>query len=136
MGIERYLLASSLNMVIAQRLVRRICNQCKEPTNLSEEVLRSLMIGSEQARDAVFYHGKGCKACGGSGYLGRLPVFEFLLVDNDMAAMIVAGRSEAELRAASRKKGHGGLLDSGVSKMLQGLTTAEEVLSVTFAEKG
>jgi len=136
MGIERYLLASSLNMVIAQRLVRRICNRCKEPTNLSEEVLRSLRIGPEQAKDAVFYHGKGCKACGGSGYLGRLPVFEFLLVDNDMAAMIVAGRSEAELRAASRKKGHGGLLDSGVSKMLQGLTTAEEVLSVTFAEKG
>jgi len=136
MGIERYLLASSLNMVIAQRLVRRICNRCKEPTNLSEEVLRSLRIGPDQARDAVFYHGKGCKACGGTGYLGRLPVFEFLLVDNDMGAMIVAGRSEAEMRAASRKKGHGGLLDSGVSKMLQGLTTAEEVLSVTFAEKG
>jgi len=106
-------------MVIAQRLVRRICNRCKEPTNLSEEVLRSLRIGPEQARDAVFYHGKGCKACGGTGYLGRL-----------------AGRSEAEIRAESRKKGHGGLLDSGVSKMLQGLTTAEEVLSVTFAEKG
>jgi len=136
MGIERYLLASSLNMVIAQRLVRKICDHCKEPVNLSEELLTSLRISPEQARDAVFYHGKGCKSCGGSGYLGRLPVFEFLLVDNEMAEMIVAGHSEAQIRAASRKKGHGGLLDSGVSKMLQGLTTAEEVLSVTFAEKG
>ncbi len=136
MGIERYLLASSLNMVVAQRLVRKICDKCKEPVRLGEEVLKGLKIGPEQAAGAVFYHGKGCKSCGGSGYLGRLPVFEFLVVDNDLAEMIVAGRSEAQVRAASRKKGHGGLLDSGVSKMLQGLTTAEEVLSVTFAEKG
>lgn len=136
MGIERYLLASSLNMVIAQRLVRKICDHCKEPVSLSEELLTSLRISPEQAADAVFYHGKGCKSCGGTGYLGRLPVFEFLLVDNEMAEMIVAGHSEAQIRTASRKKGHGGLLDSGVSKMLQGLTTAQEVLTVTFAEKG
>ncbi|MBN2138938.1 MAG: Flp pilus assembly complex ATPase component TadA [Sedimentisphaerales bacterium] len=136
MGIERYLLASSLNMVIAQRLVRKICDRCKEPINLSEEVLTSLKISAEQAADAVFYHGKGCNVCGGTGYLGRLPIFEFLTVDNDMGEMIVAGCSEAQIRAESRNKGHGGLLDSGVSKMLQGLTTAEEVLSVTFSEKG
>ncbi len=136
MGIERYLLASSLNMVIAQRLVRKICHRCKEPTSLNEEVLKHLKIGAKQARDAVFYHGKGCKACGGTGYLGRLPVFEFLVVDAEMSEMIVAGKSEAEMRAASRGKGYGGLLESGVSKMLQGLTTAEEVLSVTFSEKG
>ena len=65
--------------------------------------------------------------CGGTGYKGRLPVFEFLVVDNEIAEMIIAGRSEAQIRAAARKKGYGGLLDSGVSKMLQGLTTAEEV---------
>jgi type IV pilus assembly protein PilB len=136
MGIERYLLASSLNMIIAQRLVRKICDRCKEPTDLNEKVLKRLKIGPEQARDAVFYHGKGCKGCGGTGYFGRLPVFEFLVVDNDMGEKIVAGQSEAEIRAASRKKGYGGLLESGITKMLQGLTTAEEVLSVTFAEKG
>ena len=135
MGIERYLLASSLNMVIAQRLVRKICDHCKEPTNLSAEVLKHLKIGSEQAKNAIFYHGKGCKACGGTGYLGRLPVFEFLIVDNNISKMIVAGESEARIRAASREKGHGGLLDSGVSKMLLGLTTAAEVLSVTFTDK-
>jgi len=136
MGIERYLLASTLNMIIAQRLVRRICEKCKAPATISEKVLNRLRIGPEQAASAVFYRGKGCKVCGGSGYLGRLPVFEFLVVDNDMAEKIVAGQSEAEIRAASRRKGYGGLLESGVIKMLQGLTTAEEVLSATFAEKG
>jgi len=134
MGIERYLLASTLKMVIAQRLVRRICDKCKEPTNLSDDVLQRLKISAEQARDAVFYHGKGCKACGGTGYLGRLPVFEFLTVDNEIGEQIVAGASEAELKAASRKRGYGGLLESGVIKVLDGLTTAEEVLSVTFVE--
>jgi type IV pilus assembly protein PilB len=135
MGIEQYLLASSLNMVIAQRLVRKICDRCKEPTTLDDKILQSLRIDPEHARDAIFYHGRGCKNCGNTGYSGRLPVFEFLSVDGEIAAMIVADESEAKIRAASRRKGHGSLLDSGVSKMLQGLTTAEEVLSVTFAEK-
>ena len=134
MGIEPYLLASTLNLIVAQRLVRKICEQCKEPASLSEKVFRRLKIDAEQARDAVFYHGRGCNNCGGTGYLGRLPVFEFLVMDNDIREKIIAGASEAQIRAASRQKGYGGLLESGVNKMLQGLTTAEEVLSATFTE--
>jgi len=134
MGIEPYLLASTLNLVVAQRLVRKICDRCKEPIELSEEVLKRLKIDAEQARDAVFYHGKGCKACGGTGYFGRLPVFEFLVMDNDIREAIITGAGESQIRAMSRQKGYGGLLESGVSNVLQGLTSAEEVLSVTFAE--
>jgi len=134
MGIEPYLLASSLNLVVAQRLVRRICEHCKEPVTLSEEVIRRLKVGPECAKDAVFYHGRGCKACGQTGYFGRLPVFEFLVMDNDMREGVIVGNSESQIRALSRQKGYGGLLESGVSKILQGLTTAEEVLSVTFTE--
>jgi type IV pilus assembly protein PilB len=134
MGIEPYLLASTLNLVVAQRLVRKVCDRCKEPLELSEEVLKRLKIDAEQAKDAVFYHGKGCKACGGTGYLGRLPVFEFLVMDNDIREAIITGASESKIRAMSRQKGYGGLLESGVSNVLQGLTSAEEVLSVTFAE--
>jgi len=134
MGIEPYLLASTLNLIVAQRLVRKICEQCKEPASLSEKVFRRLKIDAEQARDAVFYHGRGCNNCGGTGYLGRLPVFEFLVMDNDIREKIIAGASEAQIRAVSRQKGYGGLLESGVNKMLQGLTTAEEVLSATFTE--
>jgi len=134
MGIEPYLLASTLNLVIAQRLVRKICKRCKEPVTLSKEVFKRLGIDPGQARDAVFYHGKGCKACGGTGYSGRLPVFEFLVMDNNIREKLIAGADESQIRAMAREKGYGGLLESGISKMLQGLTTAEEVLSVTFTE--
>ncbi|GAH04911.1 unnamed protein product, partial [marine sediment metagenome] len=134
MGIEPYLLASALNLIIAQRLVRKICDRCKQTTKLSEKVLRHLNIDPEQARDITFYHGKGCKACGDSGYSGRLPIFEFLVIDNNTREMMVEGATEAQIRASARQKGYGGLLESGVSKMIKGLTSAEEVLRVTFTE--
>jgi type IV pilus assembly protein PilB len=136
MGIERYLLASALNMVIAQRLVRRICDHCKEPVQLSEEAIKHLGISKEQAKNSVFYHGRGCPACGQTGYLGRLPIFEFLDVDNEMSEKIIASATESQIREAARKKGYGGLLDSGVSKVLQGLTAAEEVIRIAFTDKG
>ncbi len=132
MGIERYLLASSLNLVVAQRLVRKICEHCKEPVTLSNEVLKRLKIDPKKTRNPVFYHGKGCSACGGTGCLGRLPIFEFLVIDDEIRELIVANSSEQQIREASRKKGYGGLLESGVNKALAGLTTAEEVISVAY----
>ena len=134
MGLERYLLASSLNLIIAQRLVRKICDKCKEPIDINETVLKKLKITPEQAKKTTFYHGKGCTACGGVGYLGRLPVFEFLVIDNDIREQIISGANESEIRKLARQKGYGGLLESGVGKMISGLTTAEEVLGVTFME--
>ncbi len=133
MGIEPYLLASSLNLVVAQRLVRRICEHCKEPIDLNDEVLKRLKIEPEQSKDTVFYHGQGCKTCRGTGYSGRLPIFEFLVMDDEIRDELIAGASESQIRAMSRRKGYGGLLQSGINKILQGLTTAEEVLGVTFA---
>jgi type IV pilus assembly protein PilB len=134
MGIEPYLLASTLNLIIAQRLVRRICEKCKAPVKLGHEALKRLGITEEQAAGAHISQGKGCKNCGDTGYLGRLPVFEFMPIDNDIREMLVEGASEGKMRGAARSKGYGGLLESGVSKMLEGLTTAEEVLRVTYAE--
>ena len=134
MGVEPYLLASSLNLVIAQRLVRRVCSRCRRPVTLNEQVIRRLNIDPQRLGDAVFYQGKGCKACGGTGYFGRLPIFEFLVLDDEMREALTSRASEAQIRALSRRKGYGGLLESGVAKILQGLTTAEEVLSVTFME--
>ena len=134
MGIEPFLLGSSLNLIIAQRLVRKICEHCKEPVTLSEEVLRRLNIDLKDNKEAVFYQGKGCNLCGNTGCMGRLPIFEFLVMDIDMRDKLVNRATESEIRAQSRQKGYGGLLESGVSKMLLGLTTAEEVLRVTFAD--
>ncbi|MHC4425574.1 MAG: GspE/PulE family protein [Planctomycetota bacterium] len=136
MGIERYLLASALNLVIAQRLVRKICDHCKEPVTLGDEVLARMGIDKDRASDSVFYHGQGCPACGGTGYLGRLPIFEFLDVDNNISEQIIASATESQIRETSRQKGYGGLLESGVNKVLQGLTTAEEAIRIAFTEKG
>ena len=134
MGIESYLLASALNLIIAQRLVKRICDKCKEPVNLTEETLLRLELDPQQYKETTFYQGKGCAHCGQRGYAGRLPIFEFLVIDNDMRDLIIAGANESELRNLARQKEYGGLRESGISKMLQGLTTAEEVLSVTYSE--
>jgi len=130
MGVERYLLSSTLNLIVAQRLVRRICDTCKEPVQLTEDTLRRLRVDRERAAGAVFYRGKGCPACGQTGYHGRLPIFEFLAVDEDIAERIISGQSETEIRRAARGKGYGDLLDSGVRAVFQGQTTAEEVIRV------
>jgi type II secretory ATPase GspE/PulE/Tfp pilus assembly ATPase PilB-like protein len=114
--------------------VRRICEKCKEPIELNEEVIKRLNIKPEELSQITFIRGKGCTACGGTGYLGRLPVFEFLPLDNDIREAIVSGANEAQMRKMARDKGFGGILESGVSKIKQGLTTPEEVLGVTFAE--
>ncbi len=131
MGIERYLLASTLNMVVAQRLVRRICENCKEPAQPTREVLERLRIDPKDAAGAAFHRGKGCPICGNTGYHGRLPIFEFLAVDGDIGERIIAGQSEAQIREAVRNKGYGDLVDSGARAVLRGLTTADEVIRTT-----
>ena len=135
MGVEPYLLASTVNLIVAQRLIRRICDRCKEPVAINEQILRRLNVNMDQAKDAVFYHGKGCATCGGTGYMGRLPIFEFLVTDSEIRDKISTGSSEARIREMSRERGYKGLLGSGVNRMLEGVTTAEEVLGATFTQK-
>lgn len=135
MNVEPYLLASTVNLIIAQRLVRRICDRCKEPTDLNEKFLERLNIDPSSISDNTFYRATGCKFCGGVGYTGRLPIFEFLVMDKEIREALIAGVSESQIRAMSRKKGYFGLLESGVRKMLEGVTTAEEVLAAAFTEK-
>ncbi len=134
MGLEPYLLASALNLVVAQRLIRRICDRCKVKAEIDEKSLKRLNLQPEQIRDAVFYKGKGCEFCHGTGYRGRMPIFEFLTFDNSIRDLIVAKATEAEIRKASRAKGFGGLLESGIIRVLTGHTTVQEVLAVTYNE--
>ena len=130
MGVERYLLASTLNLIMAQRLVRKICDHCREPVTIDEKTLQRLKITPEQAESVVFQRGKGCSACSDTGYSGRMPIFEFLTVDKDISERIVANETEAQIRVAARQKGLCGLLESGARAVLRGQTTAEEVLRV------
>ncbi len=133
MGIEPFLLVSSLSLVVAQRLVRRICDNCKEPAELSGDQVQQLRLDHEQAERYTVYHGHGCKACEGTGYLGRLPIFELLAMDDTMRQLIASGAAESEIRALAQQAGGGNLLESGVKKIFAGVTTAEEVLEATFS---
>ncbi|MBN1972499.1 MAG: Flp pilus assembly complex ATPase component TadA [Sedimentisphaerales bacterium] len=135
MGVEPYLLASTVNLIIAQRLVRRICEKCKQPVKPGEELLRRLNISPEAGKNMVFYQGTGCGACGNTGYFGRLPIFEFLVIDREIREELISGAKEAKIRAIARKKGYNGLFESGINRIIAGLTTAEEVLSTTVVEK-
>ena len=134
MGLEPYLLASSLNMILAQRLVRKICDKCKEPVELSDAQIQRLQLSPEQVASATFSQGKGCTECDGSGYRGRLPIFEFLTMDQDIREAIANGARETQIRTMVREKGYGGLLASGAARVADGRTTAEEILRVTYAD--
>ena len=134
MGLEPYLLASTLNLVVAQRLVRRTCEKCREPITLDAEMVQRLRLTPEQLAKATLFSGKGCSHCNNTGYRGRLPIFEFLPMDTEVRDAIAAGAREAQIRSAARGKGFGDLFACGVARMLDGLTTPEEVLRVTFAE--
>jgi type IV pilus assembly protein PilB len=134
MGLEPYLLASSLNLILAQRLVRKICDNCKEPIELSEPQIKGLELTPEQAASGTFFHGKGCSECDGSGYRGRMPIFEFLVMDQTIREALAGGARESEIRKLARERGYGGLLSSGAARVLDGRTTAEEILRVTFAD--
>ena len=134
MGIDRYLLASTLNLVIAQRLIKKICDHCKEPVQLDQQIFDRLKIDSETAATLQFYEGKGCSVCGNTGYFGRLPIFEFLILSPEIRTAIIDGKSESRIKELSRMNKYGSLLDSGIIRLKQGVTTAEEVLNTTFAE--
>lgn len=134
MGLEPYLLASSLNLILAQRLVRRVCEKCRKPVSLNHEMISRLRITPEMLQRAQFFEGAGCSNCNNTGYRGRVPIFEFLIVDGEIRQAIAEGRRENEVRALARKKGFGDLMSSGVDRLLNGLTTTEEVLRVTFSD--
>jgi len=128
-GIDAYLIAASLNAVLAQRLVRKICPKCKQiydvPKNMRKYVEKS---GAGQGQ---LFHGAGCDRCRGSGYAGRVGIYELLVVDNKFRDMINKDPSANSMRRVFRKSGQPGLFDDGLKKVKQGLTTIEEVLRVT-----
>ena len=128
-GIEPYLIAASLNGVLAQRLVRKICPKCKKTYKVSEHMAKYVKkAGVKQGRA---YHGVGCDDCRGSGYLGRVGIYELLIIDEQFRDMINKDSSVNNMRRAFHESGHRSLFDDGILKVKQGLTTIEEVLRVT-----
>ena len=132
LGIEPFLIASALEGVIAQRLVRKICPHCKEEYRPSKEELKELGLSG----DHTFYRGRGCEQCMGTGYRGRTGIFEVLEVDEEIKKLIVKTQSATDIRNFARARGFKSMLEDGIRKVLSGITTPEEVLKAVKAEEG
>lgn len=133
MGVEPFLVASSLILTCAQRLCRKICPSCKEPVSVPADILKRLRV--TPVKDSVYYHGKGCNACRNTGYRGRMGVLEVLPFDDNIRELVIKGKSSDEIKQfAIKNKGMQTLWDDAVKKFTLGLTTFEEVLRVTAEE--
>ena len=128
-GIEPYLIAASLNGVLAQRLVRKICPKCKEIYQASENMRK--YIEKNGIDPNQLYHGAGCDHCRNSGYVGRVGIYEMLVIDDLFRDMIHQDASVNNMRQIFHKSGRRSLYDDGIIKVKQGLTTIDEVLRVT-----
>ncbi|QPJ64864.1 MAG: Flp pilus assembly complex ATPase component [Candidatus Nitrohelix vancouverensis] len=134
LGAEPFLLSSSIIGVIAQRLIRTICQNCKEPRPATDEELKVLFPNGD-AKPVTLMEGAGCKACKRSGYSGRLGVFEVLVVSDEIRAMILKGASPMEIRGMAKEiQNMSTLRGDGIAKVLMGLTTVKELNRVTFAD--
>jgi len=132
-GIKPFLVAAALRAVLAQRLVRRNCPNCKQPYEPDEKLLSSLGIRADQALDASFMKGVGCGNCNSNGFRGRVGLFELFLMNEELQQMIYDDASLVALRAKSREMGMRTMREDGVRKVIAGVTTAGEVLNATVA---
>ncbi|MCX5801098.1 MAG: type IV-A pilus assembly ATPase PilB [Candidatus Eisenbacteria bacterium] len=135
MGIEPFLVASSTNVIVAQRLIRRICPHCKHEVKLHPEVVRELGLDPEEAKHLVAYEGKGCVDCNNTGYKGRQGVFEVMPISPSIRDMILDRASTSDLRKKAREEGMVTLREDAIFKLKNGLTTAEEVLRETAPDE-
>jgi type IV pilus assembly protein PilB len=134
MGIEPFLVASSTNLILAQRLLRRICSHCKEEVKLHPEILRELGLTDEDRANGVFYEGKGCIECNNTGYRGRQGAFEVMPVTPGIRDLILDRAPTSEILAQARTEGMLTMREDALMKLKKGLTTAEEVLKETAAQ--
>ncbi|NOZ22811.1 MAG: Flp pilus assembly complex ATPase component [Planctomycetes bacterium] len=135
MGVAPFLVSTSIQAVMAQRLVRRICNRCKQPITYDMRELAVLRLLPEQVQGITFYKGVGCADCNDTGYKGRSAIFEMMEMTNDLREMAFARATARKLRLQARRNGMATLEDDGARKILAGITTLEEVLSITQREE-
>src|SRR5690242_7359991 len=134
MGVEPYNFVSALNCILAQRLVRVICENCKKRVTYSPELLRASGLDPDQWGQIPFYEGAGCLECSGSGFHGRSAITELLDLSDHIREMIIDRRPTSEIKRAAREEGMTFLRDSGLKKIREGVTTLREINKVTFLE--
>jgi type IV pilus assembly protein PilB len=136
LGLEPFLVTATLEGIIAQRLVRRICLNCKEAYEPTLEQLMELELRQEDVQGRVFYYGKGCEMCNNTGYKGRQGIYEIMLLDDEMRDLIIKHASTQILRHEAKKRGMRTLRQSGLMSIYDGVTTIEEVVRETIMEEG
>ncbi len=136
MGIEPFLIASTIVSVVAQRLVRKLCEKCKRPYKPAESILKRLPIEKKELENVVFYEPVGCEECLETGYRGRLALFEIMVMTQPIARLTLERADTAVIQAQAVKDGMSLLIDDGIIKIKKGLTTIDEVLSVAASQDG
>ncbi|MBM3971297.1 MAG: pilus assembly protein PilB [Planctomycetes bacterium] len=134
MGIAPFMITATVEAILAQRLVRRICNECRTEFEPSDELLMELQLPIAQARQYRFYYGKGCARCNNSGYKGRCGLYELMNVTDDIRDMIAANASSDEIRNMARSQGMTTLREAGLKLIFDGVTTIDEVVRETVME--
>ncbi len=134
MGVPTFLITATVEAILAQRLVRKVCMQCREEYHPPRELLEDLELTSEEVRKHRFYRGAGCEVCNNTGYKGRVGLFELMIMTNDLRDMIMANAQSDELRAQAKKQGMVPLRDAGVEACFEGITTPDEVVRETILD--
>jgi type IV pilus assembly protein PilB len=134
LGVEPFLLTATLEGIVAQRLVRKICENCKTPFQPSESQLSELQLTPEDVKGKKFYYGRGCEKCNNTGYRGRTGIFEVMTFNDEMRDLIMSQASTGVLRAAGQKAGMKLLRDTGLAAIYDGITTIDEVIKETSTE--
>jgi type IV pilus assembly protein PilB len=134
LGVEPFLITATVEAIVAQRLIRRICPQCKTPFEPTEEMLMELNLTPDDVRGKQFYYGKGCEFCNGTGYKGRMAIYEIMCLDDEIRDLIQKQASTQILRTEARKRGMRTLRESGLLAIYDGVTTIEEVARETLSE--
>jgi type IV pilus assembly protein PilB len=134
MGVEPYLITATLEGVLAQRLVRRICPDCRTEYEPSKELLMELNLTPEQVQGKKFYYGRGCERCNNTGFKGRTGIFELLVMNDTIRDLVAINASTDAIRQAARKAGMKTLREAGLQALFSGITTIEEVVRETAIE--
>ncbi|MCA9808878.1 MAG: Flp pilus assembly complex ATPase component TadA, partial [Candidatus Dadabacteria bacterium] len=136
MGVEPFLVTASLNSIVAQRLVRVACPSCRQQIDVPPQALIDLGVSPKDVSDFVVYKGtgEGCKTCSGTGYKGRLAVFEVMEINEELKEFILSGASALEIKREAIRQGMMTLRQSALEKLKQGITTIEEVVRNTAAD--
>lgn len=134
MGIEPFLVASAVNLISAQRLGRRVCSECKEPEKHPKEALIAAGVPEDQIGKFTTYKGRGCSVCNDTGYKGRIGVYQVMPMFDDIKEMVLSGANTAEIKQESMRLGVKTMRQSALTKMMEGVTTLEEVLRTTVSD--